>query len=173
MDGGEGEQTVWQGEYIVARKRGRWEYVARARGIRAAVILAVEEGHVLLVDQYRVPLGRRCVELPAGLVGDEEEGENPFAAAARELEEETGWRAARLEDLGEYWSSPGMTSESFTLIRATGLIKIGEGGGVGQEDILPHRVALAELPAFLAAKREEGYAIDVRVMALLALGWLG
>jgi len=69
------EEVMWQGQFITARRRGRWEYVGRARGIRAAVILAVDdEDHVILVDQYRVPLGRRCVELPAGLVGDHEAG---------------------------------------------------------------------------------------------------
>jgi len=93
------EQTVWQGKYIVAKTRGHWEYVGRARGIRAAVVLAVEDGHVLLVEQYRVPLGKVCLELPAGLIGDDEglENEEAEAAAARELEEETGYRAGRMK----------------------------------------------------------------------------
>ena len=108
------EEIMWEGRFITARRRGRWEYVGRARGIHAAVILAVDEAadgrHVLLVDQFRVPLGRRCIELPAGLVGDEEEGEEAMLAAARELEEETGYRPGRLENLGEYYSSPGMVS---------------------------------------------------------------
>ncbi len=59
------------------KKQGTWEYVSRARGIQAAVILAIDDGEVILVEQYRVPLGKRCLELPAGLVGDEEEGEAP------------------------------------------------------------------------------------------------
>ena len=99
------EQIVWQGKFITAKTRGRWEYVARARGIRAAVILAVnEDDHVLLVQQYRVPLGRDCLELPAGLIGDDDGGadEDPLAAAGRELEEETGYRAGRLEDCGAF-----------------------------------------------------------------------
>jgi ADP-ribose pyrophosphatase len=91
--------------------RGKWEYVSRSRGIKAAVILAVEDGHVLLVEQYRVPLGRNCIELPAGLIGDETEGEDPLEAAGRELEEETGYRAAKLESLGEYYSSPAWSAK--------------------------------------------------------------
>ena len=115
------EEVVWQGRYIIARRRGRWEYVARARNISAAVIVAVDEGHILLVEQYRVPIGRTCLELPAGLIGDETEGEAVESAAARELEEETGYRPARMTDLGYYYSSPGMVSEGFTLLRAEGL----------------------------------------------------
>ena len=164
------EETVWQGRFITAKKRGRWEYVARARGIRAAVILAVEDGHVLLVEQYRVPLGRPCIELPAGLIGDDSgaEGEDALAAAGRELEEETGYRAERLEDMGEFFSSPGMVSESFTLVRASRLARVGEGGGTGHENIIVHRIALPELPAFVAAQRRAGKAIDVKLLILLA-----
>ena len=164
------EQIVWQGKYVVAKTRGRWEYVGRTRQIRAAVILAVEDGHILLVEQYRVPLGRNCLELPAGLIGDDEgaEDEDDLVAAGRELEEETGYRADRLEDLGQFWSSPGMVSESFTLVRATDLTRIHAGGGTQSENITVHRVPLAGLAAFVAGKRAEGCGIDVRL--LLALG---
>ena len=163
------EQVVWQGRFITAKTRGRWEFVSRSRGIRAAVILAVEHGHVILVEQYRVPLGRPCIELPAGLVGDDDSapGEDALAAAGRELEEETGYRAATLEDCGEFYSSPGMVSESFQLVRARGLTKVGPGGGVEGENIVTHRVALDALPAFLATQRQAGKAIDVRLLLLL------
>src|SRR3954468_21279240 len=114
-------ETVWAGRFITVKKQGSWEYVARARGIQAAVILAIDDGHVILVEQYRVPLGKRCLELPAGLVGDEEEGESVETSAARELEEETGYRPDHIEPLGYFHSSPGMVSEGFTLVRATGL----------------------------------------------------
>ena len=169
------EKIVWQGKYITAKTRGRWEYVGRPRNIRAAVILAVDEDdHVLLVEQYRVPLGRPCIELPAGLIGDEADfgGEDPLVAAGRELVEETGYRADVLEDLGTFWSSPGMVSESFTLVRASQLAKVGEGGGVGGENITVHRVALSDIAAFTAAKRADGCGIDVRVLMLLGQGIL-
>lgn len=105
-------ERPWTGKFIEVRKRGRWEYVGRAGNIRAAVILALDGDEVVLVEQYRVPLGRRCLELPAGLIGDHDVTDTVEAAAARELEEETGYRAARIERLGEFWSSPGMVSES-------------------------------------------------------------
>ena len=168
------EEVVWQGKYVAAKVRGRWEYVGRTRNIRAAVILAVEDGHVLLVEQYRVPMGKQSLELPAGLIGDEEgsESEDDLAAAGRELEEETGYRAGKLEDCGEYYSSPGMVSERFTLVRASKLTKVGEGGGTESENIIVHRVALDNLQEFIAEKRAEGCGIDVRMLMLLGAKFL-
>ena len=160
------ENVMWQGRFITAKTRGQWEYVSRARGIKAAVILALEDEHVLLVEQYRVPLGANCIELPAGLIGDHEDGENTLDSAARELEEETGYRAETLEIVGEFFSSPGMVSESFSLVRARGLTKVSDGGGVDGENILVHRVALANLPKFIQQKRAEGCVMDVKLLML-------
>ncbi len=157
---------MWQGRFIAAKRRGKWEYVSRARGIKAAVILAIEDGHVLLVEQYRVPLTANCIELPAGLIGDHDQEEDTLTSAARELEEETGYKAAKLEIVGEYFSSPGMVSESFSLVRASGLTKVSEGGGVDGENILVHRVALTALPVFIDAKRAQGCVIDVKLLML-------
>lgn len=169
-------ETMWAGRFITARRQGKWEYVGRSRGIRAAVILAIDTDadgdHVLLVEQMRVPLGRRCLELPAGLVGDETAGEAIETAAARELEEETGYRPAAIEPLGEYASSPGMVSETFTLVRAHGLTRTGDGGGVEGEDIVVHRVPVTNVADFVAARRAEGMAIDVKLLLLLGAGFL-
>ncbi|WP_088307717.1 NUDIX hydrolase [Novosphingobium sp. B 225] len=172
----EEEQIRWQGRFIVAKTRGKWEYVSRARGIRAAVILAVDAAdHVLLVEQFRVPLGIAMIELPAGLIGDGDGNgdEDPTAAAVRELEEETGYTAARMEIVGEFYSSPGMVTESFTLLRAHGLTQIGPGGGVDGEDITVHRVPLGEIEHFIAAARDRGLGIDVRLLTLLGPRLLG
>ncbi len=169
--------TRWEGKFITVRQQGTWEYVSRSRGIHAAVILAIDDAadgrHVILVEQYRVPLKVNCLELPAGLVGDDRAGEAAEVAAARELEEETGYRAAHWRTVGEFYSSPGMVSESFTLLVATGLDKVGDGGGVAGEDIVVHRVPLDGIEQFIAAKRAEGCGIDVRVAMLLAGGLLG
>jgi ADP-ribose pyrophosphatase len=172
----EADEIVWQGKFVVTHKKGRWEYVSRARGIRAAVILAIDEAdHVILVEQFRVPLGKPCIELPAGLIGDDDscEGEDAIQAAARELEEETGYRASRMEVLGEFYSSPGMVSESFTLLRAHDLRKVGDGGGVDSEDITVHRVPLSGIGEAIAGWRAQGLAIDVRMLLLLGTEMLG
>lgn len=169
-------ELMWEGRFVTALRQGKWEYVSRSRGIHAAVILAIDDApdgrHVILVEQYRVPLGRMCLELPAGLVGDETAGEASEIAAARELEEETGYRAARWEVAGEFFSSPGMVSESFTLLVARALARVGDGGGVSGENIIVHRVALDGMAEFVTAKRAAGCAVDVRVTMLLANGWL-
>lgn len=164
------EDVVWEGRFIAAKRRGRWEYVSRTRNISAAVILAVHEGEVILVEQYRVPIRSQCLELPAGLVGDDGAEEEAETAAIRELEEETGYRAEHMEVLGRFYASPGMSSEGFTLLRATGLARVGEGGGVEGEDIVVHHVPLAEVPAFVEAKRAEGCAMDVKLLLLLGSG---
>ena len=167
-EAGEPEEVAWEGRFIAAKRRGKWEYVSRTRGVSAAVILAIDDGHVILVEQYRVPLDSWCLELPAGLVGDDVEGEEAEVAAIRELEEETGYRAGRMVDLGRFYASPGMSSEGFTLLRAENLTRTGEGGGVEGEEILVHRVRLGEVPAFVAAKRAGGCAVDVKLLLLLA-----
>ena len=165
-------EIMWQGEYITVRRWGTWEYVGRARGIHAAVILAVINGDVLLVEQYRVPLGGPCLELPAGLVGDINDGEEIETAAARELEEETGYRPEMVEIIGRFASSPGMVSETFSLIRAHDLTKVGEGGGAPGENITVHRVPLSQVSAFIAAKRAQGMFMDVKLLTLLGAGLL-
>ena len=134
--------------------------------------MAIDDGHVMLVEQYRVPLGRACLELPAGLVGDEKRARAAEASAARELEEETGYRAAHVTSLGTFYASPGMVSECFTLVRAEGLTKVSDGGGTADENITVHRVPLADIADFVAERRAAGSAIDVKLLAAGAGCWL-
>jgi len=163
--------TVWQGKFLSVRQQGDWEFAERVGDIGAAVIVAIDgERRLLLVEQYRVPTGRRCLELPAGLVGDDRPGEDVADAARRELEEETGYHAAIVETRGEFYSSPGMTSERFTLVLATGLTRTGDGGGEAGEDIVVHRVPVEEVAAYIAAQRRAGLGIDAKLLLLLGSG---
>jgi ADP-ribose pyrophosphatase len=160
----------WRGKYLEVRQTGSWEYAARVGDTGAAVILALTDAReIVLVEQYRVPHGARTIELPAGLIGDTDASDTAPAAAARELHEETGFAAAQWENLGDFATSPGMSSEKFTLFRATGLTRPGAGGGVDGEDISVHVVALADLPGFLAAQRTRGLVIDCRLVIALGL----
>lgn len=159
----------WEGKYIRIVRDGTWEYVERCGGVHAVVILAEHDGKVVLVEQERVPLGhRKCLELPAGLVGDEDPEAGVEDTAIKELEEETGFTAERIEVLGEYFSSPGMVAEGFTLVRAHGLKRIGEGGGNEHEEIEVHLISREDIPSFVAQKRAEGVAIDVKLLLLLS-----
>jgi ADP-ribose pyrophosphatase len=160
-------EVMWKGKFVRALRRGKWEYASRANNINAVVILAEHEGKVILINQPRVPPDCRCVELPAGLVGDLDREATVESTAIRELEEETGFTAERVERLGEFYASPGMLSESFTLVRAHGVRKIGEGGGDENEDINVHLVPRANIPNFIEQKRAEGFGVDVKLLLFL------
>ena len=160
-------EIMWEGKFVRAIRLGKWEFASRTGDIRAVVILAEFEGKVVLIDQPRAPIGGRCVELPAGLVGDEDPDATVETAAIKELEEETGFTADRVERLGDFHGSPGILSESFTLVRAHGLHRIGDGGGNHDEDINVHFVAREDIPAFVQQMRAEGYSIDVKLLIFM------
>lgn len=160
-------ETIWSGKYLTLLKRGRWEYVSRTGTTTAVVILAENDGRMILIEQYRVPVGKRCLELPAGLVGDEDENATVEDTAVKELEEETGFTAGRIERLGDFHSSPGMVAESFTLVRAHDVRKIGDGGGNEHEDITVHLVAREDIGAFVESRRCQGVAVDVKLLLFL------
>jgi ADP-ribose pyrophosphatase len=160
-------ETMCEGKFVRLLQRGKWEYASRAGDITAVVILAEFEGKVILIDQPRVAPDCRCVELPAGLVGDDDPNATVETTAIKELEEETGFTAERIERLGEFYASPGMLSESFTLVRAHGVRRIGDGGGDDNEDINVHLVARGQIPNFIEQKRAEGFGIDVKLLLFL------
>ena len=107
---------------------------------------------MILVEQPRVAPDCRCIELPAGLVGDEDPNATVESTAIKELEEETGFTAERVERLGDFYASPGMLSEGFTVVRAHGVRKVGSGGGDENEDIKVHLVRRDRDPEFHRAE---------------------
>jgi ADP-ribose pyrophosphatase len=163
------EKTVlYDGRYVRLVKRGNWEFVERKKisGI-VGIVALTDERKLILVEQLRVPLQKNVIELPAGLAGDVagEEDEALANAAARELDEETGYSAERMEYLCEGASSAGITTEIITLFRATGLKKSGGGGGDGTENITVHEIPVKEIDAWLAARAKGGAVIDLKVYA--------
>jgi len=160
--------TLHTGKFLTAVKEGHWEYVNRSNASGAAIIVAVTpEGNLLLVEQYRIPVHSRTIELPAGIIGDEPGGatEPGSAAAKRELLEETGYAAEEIKQLVTGPSGAGITSELVTLFLASGLRRVGKGGGVAHEDITVHEVPLAEIDSWLEAKAKSGVLIDPKVYA--------
>lgn len=160
------------GRHLELVAEGRWEYVRRPTARAVVAIIAVTPGdEILLVEQHRIPVGAPVMELPAGLVGDEDAGEDLLLAANRELDEETGWTASELQVLTVGPSSAGLTSEVVTLVRACGLTRTSAGGGVPGEGIIVHAIPRALIVRWLDERAKAGYLIDHKVFA--GLWWLG
>lgn len=161
-------ETLYEGKFLCLRKQGRWEYVQRVTASGAVHILAITpENELLLVEQHRVPVNDKVIELPAGIVGDEagRGEETPEQAAARELVEETGYRPARVTRIYQGPSTPGMASEIVTMVRAHDLQQVGAGGGIDGENIEVLRVPLQHVADWLAVRADEGRLIDHKVYA--------
>lgn len=163
--------TLYEGKWLRLRKQGQWEYAERTNegGLAVIIVAATPERRVLFVEQYRVPVGARTIEMPAGIVGDIHAGESLELAAERELLEETGWQAAKIELLMTGPTSAGMSSERVAFVRATGLTKVHDGGGDESENIVVHEIPVDNVPAWLAEKAEQGYEMDLKLWAGL---WL-
>jgi ADP-ribose pyrophosphatase len=161
-------EVVADGKHIALVRRGGWEF-AKRKGISGIVgIVAVtDDGKLVLVEQERPPVAARVIELPAGLAGDAEghEGEDLEVAARRELLEETGYAARTMQRVAAGAASAGMTDELITLFRATGLTKVGPGGGDGAEQITVHEIALEQVERWLAARERDRLLIDLKVYA--------
>jgi ADP-ribose pyrophosphatase len=145
-----------------------WEWVERTNMAGAVVIVAVtEDGRLILVEQYRIPMARPVIEMPAGLAGDVagSEQEALAEAACRELLEETGYAAARMEYLTEGPASAGLSNEVYTMFLAADARRVGPGGGDGAENIRVHLVALDEVPQWLEERRRQGVLVDPRIYA--------
>ncbi|MFC3552032.1 NUDIX hydrolase [Lysobacter cavernae] len=160
-------ETLYDGQWLRLVRRGRWEYAERTHGNGMAVIIiaVTPDDDVLFVEQFRVPLNARTIEMPAGLVGDDHAHDTLEAAARRELIEETGWQPGRVEVLLIGPTSSGMSNERIAFVRARELIKVGAGGGVDNEDITVHAVPRAQAPAWLMQKQREGFELDLKLWA--------
>ena len=167
VQAGDAPRIVYEGRYQRMVVRGTGEYSERthAGGLAAIIIAVTPEDRVLFVEQFRVPLQARTIEMPAGLVGDVDAGESIEQSAIRELEEETGWTADHAEVLMVGPTSSGASSEKIAFVRASGLRKVGAGGGDPSEDITVHEVPRAGAAAWLAGKLGQGYELDAKLWA--------
>ena len=161
-----------QGTFLGLYACSHWEYAARINSTGAVGILPItSRGEIILVEQFRIPVRKRVIEIPAGIAGDEDAfcGESLAETAARELLEETGYRAGQLAPLMTSPTSAGMTTEIVSLFVATGLTREHSGGGTHQEDIIVHKVALGKLDAWLGQQQENGLLVDLKIHACLYL----
>ncbi len=163
----EAPRVVFEGKYQRMVVRGTWEYSERthAGGLAAIIIAVTPDDEVLFVEQFRVPLQARTIEMPAGLVGDINAGESVEASAIRELEEETGWTAAHAEVLMTGPTSSGASSEKIAFVLASDLRRVGAGGGDDSEDITVHAIPRRQAAAWLVQKISEGYELDAKLWA--------
>lgn len=165
-------ETLFESRWLGLYRIGHWDFVRRPSSDACVGILAITPAReIILVEQFRIPMQRHVIEVPAGLVGDEPEhaGESLAATAGRELLEETGYRAGSVVPLIASPTSAGMSSEFTHLFHASDLVREHPGGGVAGENIIVHHVPLSELRQWFAAQEAAGKLIDFKIHAAL---WL-
>jgi len=170
------KKTVWKGNFMSAVEityrdaKGivrTWEALERLGIAGIVVMVAVTpSGNVVLEKQFRPPLGRDVIELPAGLV---EPGESMEEAAKRELIEETGWAAKKLEFLAEGPISTGASTESLRAYLCTDLDHVGKNGGDDNEIIEVIEVPIENVQQFLRNSQKEGALVDLKVFGLIEM----
>lgn len=158
---------AYQGKHIQVVNQDNWEYVERIGTHRAVGIIAItDDNEILLVEQFRIPLQNRTIELPAGIV-DKDSDKTLLETAQCELLEEAGYEADKWWNLLDCPLSPGLSSEVLTLFVATQLNRVNEGGGLKSEGehIKVHKVKLSVLQEWINDKVDRKYLVDVKVNA--------
>jgi len=167
--------VLGEGKFLRLVSKNGWECVERkgCTGV-VGIIALTPDNCILLVEQFRPPIGQMTIEIPAGLVGDvpgEDDRGNPEETAAlRELMEETGYAPRELTRLFNGPTTTGMSAETITIFFAEHCFPMSQGGGVDDEKILVHKVPLNEAFEWICNQAKEGKVIDLKVrMALLML----
>lgn len=165
-------RVIAQGRFIQLIESGGWEYATRANASGVVAVIAVtREQQLILTEQFRPPVGRAVIDLPAGLAGDNvgQFDEQLVEAAKRELVEETGFTAKVWKQVYEAPSSPGMTNEIVTYFQARNAFTVETGGGVDGEQITTHTISLSSIRRWLKARMKLGTYVDPKVYVALAL----
>lgn len=161
-------QVLYEGRFIRLLSDNGWEYTQRVNCSGIAVVAAVTtDQKLLMVQQYRIPVGKDVLELPAGLIDDgaAASGESAFQAAQRELLEETGYVADRWEHVFCGPGGPGASSDVLNFYLALNARKVGQGGGDSTESIEVYAVPLGEVESWLHQRQTDGIPVDPKIYA--------
>ena len=151
---------LFEGNKLLVFERDGWEFVERKKGKEAVAVIALtDDDQLILVEQFRKPVGARVIDVPAGLVGDDGE-DDPARTAKKELEEETGFVTDDVTFLAKSPTSPGITSEQVSFYRAGSVRRSGE----PEEGIELHLVPRASAAEWL---RNRESLIDAKVWSAL------
>lgn len=160
------KEIIHNGKFLRFIRKGEWEYVERNNCSAIVIIVAMtKKRHVLFVEQYRPPVGRKAIEFPAGLVNDRgsKRRESIYSAAKRELLEETGYQAGSMVKLLEGPVSSGSSSDMVIMVQARNVRKVSQGGGDEFETIIVHEVPLDETDRWLLKMRRKGYLVEPKI----------
>lgn len=164
----------YEGKYINHWNRDGYEFVTRNNASGIVGIVAVTPGfEVVLIEQFREPIQRVCIEIPAGLVGDDTafNDETFISAAKRELFEETGYSCDKYEVIGDLAISPGLSTEVMTIVVGSNATKTGEGGGEESEDIRKvFTLPILSAPAQIMSLADDEKILDCKVLAACLFG---
>jgi 8-oxo-dGTP pyrophosphatase MutT (NUDIX family) len=165
------EETAYRGT-LVTVARGQFEAPGGETFERdvihhpgaVVVVPLVDDRTALLVRQYRAAIDREILEVPAGK--RDVDGEPTEVTAARELEEEVGRRAGRLELLAEFYNSPGFCDEHSWLYLARDLTEVPDSRqGLEEQEMTLHEVPLAQVDSLI----ESGELVDAKTILGLSL----
>ncbi len=165
-------RVLHESRFLRLVERDGWEFVQRTNAASVVcIVAAADDGRVILVEQFRPPVGANVIEWPAGLVGDRPTaGESTLQAAQRELLEETGFVSDQWTRLFVAASSAGLTDECIQFFLARNCRRIADGGGDASENITVHTIARGEVDRWLQQRAAGGALLDGRVYA--GLYWL-
>lgn len=163
-------EILGKGKFLRLIREGRWEFAERTNAHGAVAVIAItKDQRLVLTEQFRYAVGRRVIDLPAGLAGDVAgQQQEPLAVTARrELEEETGFAAQSLKHVADCTSSPGLSSEMISYFLAKNILQISDGGGVDHEQIDVHTPSIKSIKAWLSRQIKAGKLIDAKVYVAL------
>lgn len=153
----------WQDEEGEMRK---WEAVRRTTGTDIVSMIPVtDDGKIILIEQFRPPVGRTVIEFPAGLV---DKGESFEEAALREMREEIGYQAGKIKQLFAGPVSAGLSDESLTVFLATNLKFVGKKDGREERGITVYEILLEEVDEWLDSQEKSGILIDIKTRAFIS-----